>query len=135
MLKDKRVYIVEDSPMNIIIMQRILEQHGATVFKDAWGFFAVEKIQQLMPIDLVLLDLMLPCGMSGFDIFDKIKIHPDLVPIPIVIVTASDPNLEMKKARDKGFNGFIQKPLDQETFPRMLNAILGGQFVWADDFI
>ena len=58
MLKGKRVYIVEDSPMNIMVMQRILEQHGATVFKDEWGFYAVEKVKQLAPIDLILLDLM-----------------------------------------------------------------------------
>jgi CheY-like chemotaxis protein len=135
MLTGKRIYIVEDSPMNIVIMQRILEQHGATIFKDEWGFYAVEKVKQLAPIDLILLDLMLPCRMSGYDIFDKLRANAQLASIPIAIVTASDPNLEMTKARDKGFNGFIQKPVDQETFPRMLRAILDGKAVWADDFI
>lgn len=133
MLQGKRIYIVEDSPTNMDILERILRQHGATIFQDAWGFYAPEKIKQLMPVDLILLDLMLPCRMSGYDIFDKIKAKVDLASIPIVIVTASDANLELTKARNKGFNGFIQKPIDQETFPRMLASVLDGNTVWGDD--
>jgi CheY-like chemotaxis protein len=83
-------------------------------------------------IDLILLDIMLPGKISGYDIFDEIKLVPRLQDTPIVAVTASDPDIEVPKAKEKGFNGYVSKPIDRNQFPHdMLKVIEGGE-VWPE---
>jgi DNA-binding response OmpR family regulator len=72
-------------------------------------------------IDLILLDLAFPRGLSGYDIYDDIQAIQELKAIPIVVVTAADLSVEMPKARQKGLNGFISKPLSYVLGSRMLN--------------
>ncbi|NET74009.1 MAG: response regulator [Sphaerospermopsis sp. SIO1G2] len=87
-----------------------------------------------LPLDLILLDLMLAHGVSGYDVYDAIKEVPALKDVPVVCVSAADPNIEIPKAKTKGFNGYIAKPIRQRTFVTQLEAILSGdQTVWGGD--
>lgn len=83
-----------------------------------------------MPIDLILLDLMFPNHISGYDIFDRIRENPTFAHIPIVAISAADPALEMSKARAKGFSGFIGKPINLLQFPQQIVQLLEGEQVW-----
>jgi CheY-like chemotaxis protein len=132
LLDNKRIAVIEDDITNMAIISTLLKRHGAAVFQDPWNTDTVERLRAVLPIDVILLDLMLRRGVSGFDIFDKIKAAPDLVHIPVVLVTASDPALEMNKARDKGFMGYIEKPIDYQDFPKQLQLVLLGTPVWAE---
>jgi CheY-like chemotaxis protein len=85
-----------------------------------------------MPIDVLLLDLMLPKGLSGYEVFDQIRAVPGLQDFPIVAVTALDPGIGMNKAREKGFKGYITKPIRANTFGQYIAAILDGKEVWAE---
>src|SRR5688572_17780569 len=111
LLKNKRIFVLEDDVVNMTIIVYILKAAGATVFRDHWGLGTVSIIQKAMPIDLILLDLNFPRGISGFDIFDHLRADEQLADIPIVAVSASG---EINKARDKGFNGYIGKPINRE---------------------
>jgi two-component system, cell cycle response regulator DivK len=130
LLDKKRVFVIEDDVVNMAIVVYLLKGVGATVFRDHWGLTTVKSIQQAMPIDLILLDLNFPRGVSGFDIFDHLRAEPQLAEIPIVAVSASG---EINKARDKGFNGYIGKPIIRETFAENLRTVLEGSEVWAID--
>lgn len=134
-LKGKHIFVVEDDRNNMAVMMTILQQAGAMVHADRWGKHTVDVIQKLDGIDLILMDLMLPRGVTGYDVFANLQKTPELCNIPTVIVSASDPVLEMRKARDMGFAGFISKPIDYRTFARLLAKVFDGQEVWADDFI
>jgi CheY-like chemotaxis protein len=131
MLKDKRIFYVEDDPNNRMVVQRILEAAGARVEFEKWGFqeVALPKLRAYRA-DLILLDLMFPMGISGYDIFDAIRRNMILNHIPVVAVSAADPSIEIPKARSKGFAGFIGKPVDMELFPQQIAAVLNGEPVW-----
>jgi CheY-like chemotaxis protein len=133
LLKDKHVFVVEDDPMNLAVIRTILQRAGAIVPFDNWGDTTLDRLLTYpFKIDIILLDIMLPHQVSGYDIFEAIRQVPELQHIPIVAVTASDPDIEMNRARAKGFDGYISKPLDRFKFPREIAAILAGKAVWGN---
>jgi CheY-like chemotaxis protein len=131
-LRDTKIFVIEDDPNNLAIISAILRRQGATVYFDLWGHETTSRIINLMPIDVILLDLMLPGNITGYDIFDQLKAIPALANIPVVAVTAMDPATEVAKARDKGFDGFICKPIRTKTFTTYMHTILHGEQVWVD---
>ena len=112
------------------IIQFMLEKQGARTAIERWGTDAVRRARAFVPVDLILLDLMFPDGVSGFDIFDELRREQDLLPIPIVAVSAMDPSVAVPTTRAKGFDSFIGKPLDAERFPDQVARILRGEPVW-----
>ncbi len=132
LLQGKRIFVVEDDPSNLAIITTILRRHGASVPFETWGTGTVETLKMCLPVDLILLDLALPRGVSGYDVYDEIRADSQLVDIPVVVVTAADPGMEMPTARKKGMNGFISKPLSYNTFGKAVAAILDGEEIWGD---
>ena len=130
MTDGKRIFLVEDNPANSAVARTILERFGHITFFDRWGDTSLERFKHSLPIDLVLMDLMLPDGVSGYVIFDLIRGIPGCEKIPIVLVTAADAAREMNNARNRGFNGFIAKPIKIHTFPQYVGEILAGKQVW-----
>jgi two-component system chemotaxis sensor kinase CheA len=110
-LKGKRVFVVEDDMYNLAIATVFLEQNGAIMRFERWGVHTVDRLRAFAPVDVILLDIMLPRGVTGFDVFNKIREIHDFDKVPIVAVTAADPDKTMKEAREKGFAGFIAKPI------------------------
>lgn len=132
-LRNKRVYIVEDNEDNIYVLLRLLRKHGASVQIDWWAKGEREKVLKALPIDVILLDLMLPQGRSGFDVFDELRTIAELDDVPIVAVSAADVSVAMPVAEEKGFAGYISKPVDFELFPQQIAAIIDGDEVWAGE--
>lgn len=135
LLKDRRIFVVEDDPGNLAIVRTILLKQGASVPFDTWGSGTVDSLMKSLPVDLILMDLALPRGVSGYDVIDQIRQVPELASIPVVIVTAADPSVEMVKARSRGVNGFISKPIKYGTFPMAIRSVLEGKQVWGDDSV
>lgn len=130
LLAGKRIFVIEDDSFNLGIISSILQQHGAEISFDAWGIGTVRRLQLFQPVDAILFDLHLPNGVSGYDVYEEIRKVNDLSSAKMVIVSASDPDREMKLARQKGFAGFIGKPIRFNTFPRQIATILNGEQVW-----
>lgn len=128
-LEGKHIFVVEDNPGNLSIILTILELTGAKTSFDRWGKQTIQRLKKADRVDMILMDLMLPHGLTGYDIYDEIKVVPELADIPVVIVSASDPNVEMNKARAKGFQGFIPKPINY-NLSITLATILAGQPIW-----
>ncbi|MBZ0284034.1 MAG: response regulator [Anaerolineae bacterium] len=115
---------------NRIVFQMSLIRHGAAVDFERWGQGTMLHMNNLSRIDLIILDLMLADGISGFDIYDQIRAVPKYDHVPIVAVSAMDPAIAMPKVRAKGFAGFIAKPIDNHQFPNQLFAVFKGEQVW-----
>jgi CheY-like chemotaxis protein len=130
LLENKRIFIVEDNIQNRIVFTMSLKLHGAQVEFDRWGQHTRTRLQAFRQVDLIILDLMLPGGISGYDIFDEIRSLPEYAAVPIVAVSASDPSLALPKTQAKGFAGFIAKPIDVDLFPKQLARVIAGQPVW-----
>lgn len=134
-LKGKRIFYIEDNLQNRSIVQLLLEQHGATISFERWGEMreVSKRLDALMPVDLILLDLMFPRGVSGYDIFDALRQEEKYRAIPIVAISAADPAVEMAKARAKGFAGYISKPINLMQFPQQVAQLIAGERVWAGE--
>lgn len=132
-LKDKHIFVVEDNMANLAVIRTILKQAGAIVPFENWADTTLQKMLTYpYPIDLILLDLMFSDKVSGYDVFNVLQKTKGLSHIPVVAVTASDPDVEMRRAKEKGFKGFITKPINRRTFPQYLELILAGEEVWAE---
>lgn len=119
-LLKKRIFIIEDNIVNRAIAQLLLEQQGAKTAIDRWGIDTVTRLHNFMPVDIILMDLMFPNGITGYDIFDQIRSYPEFDHIPIVAVSASDPAEAIQRTKAHGFDGFISKPLSPTSFARQI---------------
>ena len=130
-LQGKRIFYIEDDNRNRAVVQMILELAGAVVSFDSRGV-ADQFLPKLLAFepDLILTDLMLPGKITGHVIFDAIRQIPELQAIPVVAISASDPEVEIPKARARGFAGFISKPLDIRFFANQIATVLHGESVW-----
>jgi len=129
-LKNKRIFIVEDDLRNKAIAQTLLEHAGATTAFDRWGLDTVTKLLAFEPIDIILLDLMLPRGASGYNIIKEIRAHKAFARVPIIAVSAADASEAIPLAQKAGFSGFIAKPIDFQKFSTQIAQILNGDIIW-----
>jgi CheY-like chemotaxis protein len=133
-LADKRIFIVEDDISNMTIFAASLKAGGATVIQDIWNDETVAMLKHQLPVDAILLDLRLRYGISGYDIFAQLQAEPELAHIPVVIVSASDPDLEIPRAKASGFAGFIRKPIKLLDFPKQIARCIQGQPLWGVEY-
>jgi CheY-like chemotaxis protein len=129
-LANKRIVIVEDDVANMAVFTVTLKRSGARIVQDPWNTGTLSLIRENMPVDLIILDLMLRRGASGYDIFDMLKADPELASIPVVIISASEPQIEIPKAQEKGFSGYICKPIEQMQLAYQLADVIAGKPVW-----
>jgi CheY-like chemotaxis protein len=130
MLKHKRILVVEDNIINRVTYQIALMRSGAFVEFDQWGPGAIKTLKMGRKFDLIILDLMLPRGETGYHIFEEIRALPQLGNVPIIAVSAAEPSEAMALCRELGFDGYIAKPIDEEQFPAQLCRVLAGESVW-----
>jgi two-component system, cell cycle response regulator DivK len=129
-LAGKRIFIVEDSPLSFSLMMTALQCVGAIVGVERWGITLLERLAEFAPVDLIILDLIFPNGITGYELFDLMRSVPELADVPIVAVSAADPGDSISKSRQKGFAGFIGKPIDFDEFPYQIDRILNYEEIW-----
>jgi cyclic di-GMP phosphodiesterase len=127
-VKHSKVMIVDDEPLNIKILRRLLELEGFTRFVTTTESpTALALIRQEQP-DLVLLDLMMPY-VSGLDILAEVRADADISYIPIVILTAVTDRETRIRAVELGATDFLNKPVDaSELLPRVRNVLVVKSF-------
>lgn len=103
----KRVLIVEDDQYLSDFYKELLEQNRFKVFVAAQGKEALKIIRSSQRPDLILLDLGLPGGMSGFDILKQIKEDDFLKQIPVIVFSNYD--AEQQTALGLGADDYIVK--------------------------
>ena len=130
LLSNRHIFIVEDNPQNRVIFQMSLIRDGALVEFERWGCDTVSRLEKAPHTDLIIMDLMLAQGVSGFELFDQVRNSPRFARIPIVAVSAMDFAIAAPKARAMGFSGFISKPIENYLFPQQIAAVLQGEEVW-----
>ncbi|MDQ5856760.1 MAG: response regulator [Acidobacteriota bacterium] len=115
-----RILVVEDSPDIRVLIRMLLEAAGHEVSTASDGRAGVEAVRAERP-DLVLMDLSLPV-LSGWEAAKEIKEDPDISSIPIVAVTAHAMHGDRERALAAGCDGFIPKPIDEETFESLVRS-------------
>ena len=106
-----RVLIVDDTPLNVRLLQSILEIEGYSVITATNGPDALEMVPQTEP-DVVLLDVMMP-GMDGFEVCRRLRAEAASAHLPVVMVTALQDMDNRVQALEAGADDFLTKPVDE----------------------
>ena len=116
-LLGKRVLLVEDNPVNMMIGVAVLEQWGVQVVQAVDGpaalWAAEEAAASGQPLHAVLMDLQMP-GMSGHDTAQALRQHHSPAALPVIALTAAALVSERERALASGMNDFLTKPLDSQ---------------------
>ena len=117
-----RILVVEDSPDIRFLVRMLLEGAGHEVLSVGDGRAGVEAARSERP-DLILMDLSLPV-LSGWEATREIKANPESASIPVLAVTAHAMQGDRERALAAGCDGFIPKPIDEETFAALIASQL-----------
>lgn len=113
------VLAVDDVPLNLILVEKILQRYNFKVRKANGGQEALDMIAAEKP-SLVLLDLMMP-NVDGFDVLAALSKSEETSNIPVVILSALNSESDIEKALRYGAKDFITKPI---LMDKLLNCIL-----------
>ena len=120
-----RILVAEDSPDIRELIRMLLESDGHVVTAVADGRAAVGAARET-PLDLVLMDLSLPI-LSGWEATRQIRSDPKTASLPVIAVTAHAMQGDRERALAAGCDGFIPKPIDEESFARQVASFLGAR--------
>jgi signal transduction histidine kinase/CheY-like chemotaxis protein/CHASE3 domain sensor protein len=118
LLEGRRILIVEDDVRNVYALTNILEPRGATVQIARNGQEALDALKGAAgdvahPIDLVLMDVMMPV-MDGLTATREIRKNAEWRKLPIITLTAKAMPDDQQRCLDAGANDYMAKPLDVE---------------------
>lgn len=116
----KKILIIEDEEAIAMIEQDYLELSNFETEVVGDGASALQKLSD-NSYDLILLDLMLPGGMSGYDVCKKIRGQVD---IPIIMVTAKTESLDKVLGLELGADDYLTKPFDPAELVARVKANL-----------
>jgi DNA-binding response OmpR family regulator len=114
--------IIDDEPDIQNFISRVLELEGYHVLKAGDGNIGMAILKE-HPTDIVLLDLRLP-GTDGWSVLHEIKRTPELVKIPVVVITAIAETTQRQKTLRMGATQYLIKPLSAHRLSRTVAEIL-----------
>jgi two-component system, OmpR family, response regulator len=116
--------VVEDEPHLAKFLKHFLGLEGFEVRLAATRDEIVQTIRQPPRPDLVLLDVMLP-DADGFDVLMKIREHPALREVPIIMLTAKTTREAVIKGLAGGADGYITKPFQTDVLVKAIKPMFG----------
>lgn len=119
------ILLIEDNPQNRYLATFLLEHRGFTVLQATAGPEGLDMAATHAP-DLILLDIQLP-GMDGHTVARRLKSDAALRHVPIVAVTSYAMQGDREACAEAGAEGYIEKPINPETFVAEVERFLRGQ--------
>ena len=104
-----KILFIDDDLLTLQLMKTVAEILGHQSFSCSEPKNAIQHVDQTNP-DLILIDINME-DFSGFQVVQRIRQHAHSATLPVLIVSAGDPQVEGEKALEVGANGFISKPL------------------------
>lgn len=124
------ILLVEDNPGDVRLTREALREgdlsHRLSVTSD--GMEALDflhrrgKHEDAVRPDLIVLDLNLP-KMDGREVLEEIKVDPGLRSIPVIVLTSSRADVDIRRAYDLHANCYIAKPVDLDRFVHVVRLI------------
>jgi DNA-binding response OmpR family regulator len=118
----RRVLVVDDEPYIGRIIQLKLEGGAYDVELVHDGRVALDLLRQDGPIDLILLDIMMP-HMSGFDVLAELRRLPHRTDTPVIMLTAKGQETDRERAAALGASDFLTKPFSPKKLLARIDEI------------
>jgi CheY-like chemotaxis protein/signal transduction histidine kinase/CHASE3 domain sensor protein len=117
----RRILLVDDDVRNIFALTSALEQKGALVEVGRNGFEALEKLDTVPDIDLVLMDVMMP-GMDGLEATRRLRDDPRFARLPVIAITAKAMKDDQEQCLAAGASDYLAKPIDLSRLYSLLRV-------------
>jgi len=114
--------VVDDDPDTVSILARHLQREGFVAIEAISGAECV-RIAQERPVDVILLDLMMP-DMDGFQVCRALKEDPRTAEIPVIMITARDDLDARAEGMRLGVSDFLAKPVFRRQLANRIRAQL-----------
>ena len=129
-LKDLNIILIEDNPDDASLTMRSLKDakiaNNIEWLKDGeegWNFLSSpDNLQMSNKSYLILLDLKLP-KIKGTELLRKIKSHLELKMIPVIIMTSSRQDRDLKTCYELGVNSYVVKPINFSEFSEVTRSV------------
>ena len=124
-LSGRRILLVEDNPINVMLSRELLRRRGFQVTDVASGESALRTLNEL-EFDVVLTDLHMP-GLDGIEMTRRVRMNEQALRrrrVPIVALTADADEGVREACQEAGMDGFLTKPIDPSELDAVLQNIL-----------
>ena len=115
-----KILVVDDEPRLMRLVREVLQAVGYTVVAAGDGDAALEKVAIERP-DLVLLDVLLPKGMDGYQICRRIREFSD---VPVIMLTARARESDKLQGFEAGADDYLTKPFSSKELLARVRAVL-----------
>ena len=122
MRNTRTILYVEDNFENRILVRRILMAEGYKVLEADSARQALSVLKATTP-DLILMDINMP-DVDGYTLTTHIKTLPRMAKIPVIALTANVMKGDRERTLNAGCDGYIQKPVDVDEFPKQISEYL-----------
>lgn len=120
MTTSPKILIVDDEPKLVRLVQEVLLATGFTVVSAGDGQTAIKTAALEQP-DLILLDIMLPRDMDGYQVAERIRQFSN---VPIIMLTAKDQERDLLQGFDMGADDYMVKPFNTKELLARIRALL-----------
>lgn len=117
-----RILIVDDDPHAVEILTRMLGREGYECVSATGGAAALQLVRH-QPVDLILLDVMMP-EMDGLQMCERLQADEQLREIPVILLTAKDDMATRSRGMALGVSDYLTKPANKrELFNRIATQL------------
>ena len=120
-----RILIVDDSPSQLLGIQRIVGKLGHQILTATDGAAGVETARAELP-DLVLMDVVMP-NLNGFQATRTLARDEATRHIPVILVTTKDQDTDRMWGMRQGAKAYITKPFSEDELSEVLERVFAGQ--------
>ncbi|MCF7749141.1 MULTISPECIES: twitching motility response regulator PilH [unclassified Stenotrophomonas] len=120
-----RILIVDDSPSQLLGIQRIVEKLGHEILTATDGAAGVEAAKAQLP-DLVLMDVVMP-NLNGFQATRTLARDATTKHIPVILVTTKDQDTDRMWGMRQGAKAYITKPFSEDELSEVLERVFSNQ--------
>ncbi len=118
------VLIVEDDRGTVAVIDAVLKRQGYST-RSAGNLQEIIRAMNVKPHpDLILLDIMLP-DANGFAVLERLRRHPELSVIPVVMLTSLSEPADVAKGLALGATGYMSKPARPQALLSTIEIVLG----------
>jgi len=119
----KKILLVEDERQLVKLVGRHLEKEGYEVLVAMDGEKALETVKQITP-DLVILDIVLPGSIGGYEVCSRLRMKESTASVPIVMFTSRGGDMDKAMGFQCGANDYVVKPYDPKVLLDKVQELL-----------
>jgi two-component system, cell cycle response regulator DivK len=119
------ILCVEDNPLNLRLLRKVLSEAGFRVIDATDGPSAVAIAERERP-HLILLDIHLP-GFDGFEVFRRVRALPGMHAVRVIALTADVMRGDRNDVLAAGFDDYMSKPFRIDLLVQRIRALLAAE--------